>query len=92
MKKADKEQYCEKSIPSQGFKNDCVGIEKDHFHVKEYKQDCDQKIFYRHRLAGITMTFDPAGKSFQFIGRFLLGPSQCVTPIITATKIKANNN
>jgi hypothetical protein len=34
QKKTDKHQHCKKSIPSQRFEVDSIGIEKYHFNIK----------------------------------------------------------
>ena len=43
---SDKHHNGQKAIPTQGSEINRVGIKKDDFNVKQYKQDSDQEILH----------------------------------------------
>ena len=76
QEKRYKHHYSPETFPPQAFEINCIGIKEYHLYIKQYKQNCDQKIFNSHWLPGFTMRFNPASEIFQFIGRFSLRTKQ----------------
>src|SRR6476661_7848930 len=69
-------EYCPKTSPTKPFKIYRIRIEKDHFHIKQHKQNSYQEILDRHRLAGISMALDTTGKVLQLVRRFSAGTQE----------------
>ena len=70
QEKCHKNNYSKKSMPAQFPEIYGIRIKKNNFHIKQNKQNSHQKIFYCHRLAGITLRFDPAFKIYQLVFGF----------------------
>ena len=44
QEETNEQGYCNKSVPSQAFEVDGIGIEEDHFHIKKHEENGGEKI------------------------------------------------
>ena len=65
--KGNKHQYRHKPVPSKSTKIDCIRIKEYDFHIKQYKQNGHQKVFYSHWLTSIPELLYTTFKNLKFI-------------------------
>jgi hypothetical protein len=67
QKEADKHHNGHESIPSQSPEIDRVGIKENHLHVKQNKQNGNQKILDGHGLTGIPELLNTTFKYLELV-------------------------
>jgi hypothetical protein len=76
QKETYEHKYSQKTIPTQVSEIDGIGVEEDHFHVKQYKKDRHQEILDGHGLTGVTELLDSAFKYLKLIGSHSFRPKK----------------
>ena len=76
QEESHKHKYSPKTAPTQTFEIHRVGVEKDHLHVKQHKENGNQEILDSHWLAGFPMGFDPGSEGSQLVGGLPLWTQQ----------------